>query len=60
VQAVCDFVHSHMTFGYEHSRSTRTASEAYMERHGVCRDYPGLCTKDEIYVTAVARSERFT
>ena len=31
-----------MTFGYEHSRATRTASEAYLERHGVCRDYAHL------------------
>lgn len=42
VQAICDFVHTHMTFGYEHSRATRTASEAYGERHGVCRDYAHL------------------
>ena len=42
VQAICDFVHTHMTFGYEHSRATRTASEAYTERHGVCRDYAHL------------------
>jgi Transglutaminase-like superfamily len=39
VQAICDFVHNHITFGYEHSRAARTASEAYVERHGVCRDY---------------------
>jgi transglutaminase-like putative cysteine protease len=42
VQAICDFVHNHITFGYEHSRATRTASEAYVERHGVCRDYAHL------------------
>ena len=42
VQAICDFVHSHITFGYEHSRPTRTASEAYAERHGVCRDFAHL------------------
>jgi transglutaminase-like putative cysteine protease len=42
VQAICDFVHNHMTFGYEHSRNTRTAYEAYMERRGVCRDYTHL------------------
>ena len=42
VQAICDFVHNHITFGYEHSRATRTASEAYRERHGVCRDYAHL------------------
>lgn len=42
VQAICDFVHRHITFGYEHARATRTASEAYTERRGVCRDYAHL------------------
>ena len=42
VQAICDFVHNHITFGYEHSRATRTAYEAYGERNGVCRDYAHL------------------
>jgi transglutaminase-like putative cysteine protease len=42
VQAVCDFVHRHIAFGYEHSRATRTAAEAYQERRGVCRDYAHL------------------
>ena len=42
VQAVCDFVHHHITFGYEHARVTRTAAEAYREKKGVCRDYAHL------------------
>jgi transglutaminase-like putative cysteine protease len=42
VQAICDFVHSHIVFGYEHARPTRTAWEAYSERKGVCRDYAHL------------------
>ena len=42
VQAICDFVHEHITFGYEHARSTRTASQAYEERIGVCRDFTHL------------------
>ena len=42
VQAICDFVHSHVTFGYEHSRATRTAFETYVERSGVCRDHAHL------------------
>ncbi len=42
VQAICDFVHNHITSGYEHSRATRTAAEAYAERCGVCRDYTHL------------------
>ena len=42
VQAICDFVHDHITFGYEHARATRTAAEAYAEQRGVCRDYAHL------------------
>lgn len=42
VQAICDFVCSHLTFGYEHARPTRTAFEAYQERLGVCRDFAHL------------------
>ena len=42
VQAICDFVHNHIAFGYEHARATRTASEALMEGRGVCRDYAHL------------------
>ena len=42
VQAICDFVHNHITFGYEHARATKTASQAYEERKGVCRDFTHL------------------
>src|SRR5215203_1211702 len=28
-QAVCQYVHNHLTFGYEHARNTRTAYEAW-------------------------------
>ena len=42
VQAICDFVHTHLTFGYEHARATKTALDAYNERNGVCRDYAHL------------------
>jgi transglutaminase-like putative cysteine protease len=42
VQAICDFVCDHLTFGYEHARATRTAFEAYQERIGVCRDFAHL------------------
>ncbi len=42
VQAVCDFVHGHIRFGYEHARVTRSAWDAYRERVGVCRDYAHL------------------
>jgi transglutaminase-like putative cysteine protease len=42
VQAVCDFVHGHLTFGYQFARATRTAFEAFQERKGVCRDFAHL------------------
>jgi transglutaminase-like putative cysteine protease len=42
VQAVCDYVHQHITFGYEHARASRTAWEAFCDRTGVCRDYAHL------------------
>lgn len=42
VQAICNFVHHHIVFGYEHARATRTAREAFNERVGVCRDYTHL------------------
>jgi transglutaminase-like putative cysteine protease len=41
-QAICDWVHAHVTFGYQFARSTRTAMEVYQERHGVCRDFTHL------------------
>jgi len=42
VQAVCDFVHNHIEFGYVHGRPTKTAVDAYREGKGVCRDYAHL------------------
>ena len=42
VQAICDFVHAHITFGYEHARPTKTAAQAYEEGRGVCRDFTHL------------------
>lgn len=42
VQAICDFVHQHIVFNYQHARATRSSSEAYAERQGVCRDYAHL------------------
>jgi transglutaminase-like putative cysteine protease len=42
VQAICDTVHDHVTFGYEHARATRTAAETWAEGRGVCRDYAHL------------------
>jgi transglutaminase-like putative cysteine protease len=42
VQAICEFVHKRITFGYGFARTTRTATEAYQGGQGVCRDYTHL------------------
>jgi transglutaminase-like putative cysteine protease len=42
VQAICDYVHAHIEFGYHHARCDRTASEGHAERRGVCRDFAHL------------------
>jgi transglutaminase-like putative cysteine protease len=42
VQAICDFVHHHIEFGYQHARANKTAWEVYGERVGVCRDFAHL------------------
>ena len=42
VQAIVDFVHQHIEFGYHHARATRTAWEGYQEQRGVCRDFAHL------------------
>ena len=42
VQAIVDYTHQQITFGYAHARATRTANEAHGERLGVCRDFAHL------------------
>ncbi|MEZ0212676.1 MAG: transglutaminase family protein [Xanthobacteraceae bacterium] len=42
VQAICDFVHDHIRFNYNDADSTRTATRAYQEQRGVCRDFAHL------------------
>lgn len=42
VQAICDFVHGRIAFGYSHGRPTKTAAEALFEGNGVCRDFAHL------------------
>jgi transglutaminase-like putative cysteine protease len=42
VQAICDFVNGRIRFDYMQARSSRSASEAYREAVGVCRDYTHL------------------
>jgi transglutaminase-like putative cysteine protease len=42
VQAICNFVHRHIEFGYEHASATKTAWQVFNERRGVCRDFAHL------------------
>lgn len=42
VQAVCDWVHENIRYGYEYARPTKTAYEVYSEKTGVCRDFTHL------------------
>ena len=42
VQAIADYVHDRISFGYGYARSTRTAAQAHEERVGVCRDFAHL------------------
>jgi transglutaminase-like putative cysteine protease len=42
VQAICDFTHHHIAFNYQHASVNRSASDAYREKRGVCRDYAHL------------------
>ncbi|HEV2365627.1 MAG TPA: transglutaminase family protein [Caulobacteraceae bacterium] len=41
-QAIVDWVHDNITFGYPHARKTRTAFETFQEKVGVCRDFAHL------------------
>ncbi|RWM67893.1 MULTISPECIES: transglutaminase family protein [Mesorhizobium] len=42
VQAICDFVHEHITFNYQAADTLRTAYGALTDRAGVCRDFAHL------------------
>jgi len=42
VQAILDWVHSEVTFGYNFARSTKTAVDVSVEKQGVCRDFQHL------------------
>jgi transglutaminase-like putative cysteine protease len=42
VQAICNYVHDRIKFGYEHASPTKTAWGAHAERRGVCRDFAHL------------------
>jgi transglutaminase-like putative cysteine protease len=42
VQAICDFVHNHISFDYQRADALRTAYGAFTDRTGVCRDFAHL------------------
>ena len=42
VQAICNWVHQHVVFGYSFARATKSAVEVLAERKGVCRDFQHL------------------
>jgi len=42
VQAIVDYAHRRLTYGYEFARSGRTAWEGHQEQVGVCRDFAHL------------------
>lgn len=42
VAAITEFVHRHVTFGYEHAHHMKSAHDVYEQRLGVCRDFAHL------------------
>lgn len=42
VQAIMDWTHSHITFGYEFANSSKGAIDIFNDRRGVCRDFQHL------------------
>ena len=42
VQAICDYVHDRIGFGYQHACATASAYDSYTGQKGVCRDYAHL------------------
>jgi transglutaminase-like putative cysteine protease len=42
VEAICEYVHDRITFGYEFASPTKTAWDTHTERRGVCRDFAHL------------------
>jgi transglutaminase-like putative cysteine protease len=42
IQAICDFVHEHISFDFQRARPSKTAWEVYNEPRGICRDYTHL------------------
>jgi len=42
VQAICDYVHERIEFGYAHASPSKTAWQTHEEGRGVCRDFAHL------------------
>jgi transglutaminase-like putative cysteine protease len=42
VQAICDFVHQHVSFDYGRTNPTKSALQTFETREGVCRDFAHL------------------
>ena len=42
VVAITDFVHHHVTFGYQHAHHMKSAHDVYEQGTGVCRDFAHL------------------
>ena len=42
VQTICDWVHDHITFGYQFADPTKSAYDVYTSGEGVCRDFSHL------------------
>ena len=41
-QAICTWVHNHITFGYQFADHTKSAFDVYNDPRGVCRDFSHL------------------
>jgi transglutaminase-like putative cysteine protease len=42
VMAICEFVHDHVKFGYQHAHHMKSAHDVYEQGTGVCRDFAHL------------------
>jgi transglutaminase-like putative cysteine protease len=42
VQAIVDYVHGHVTFGYQHAHAMKSAYDVHQQGAGVCRDFAHL------------------
>src|SRR5215212_1290883 len=42
VQAICDYVHDRIVFGYQDACATRSARDGHADQKGVCRDFAHL------------------